>query len=51
MVFKLSLDGEDQLAMVKDLTTDPVTQELVHIDLYRVLEDHVLEVDVPFRTR
>jgi large subunit ribosomal protein L25 len=37
--------------MVKDLTTDPVTQELLHIDLYRILEDKVLEVNVPFRTQ
>ncbi len=50
VVFKLSLDGKDQLAMVKDLTTDPVTQELLHIDLYRILEDKVLDVNVPFRT-
>jgi len=50
VVFKLSLDGKDELAMVKDLTTDPVTQELLHIDLYRILEDKVLEVNVPFRT-
>jgi len=48
VVFKLSVDGKDQLAMVKDLTTDPVTQELLHIDLYRILEDKVLEVNVPF---
>lgn len=50
VVFKLSVEGKDELAMVKDLTTDPVTQELLHIDLYRILEDKVLEVDVPFRT-
>lgn len=51
VVFKLSLDGKDELAMVKDLTTDPVTQELLHIDLYRILEDKVLEVNVPFRAK
>ncbi len=50
VVFKLSLDGKDQLAMVKDVSTDPVTQELLHIDLYRILEDKVLDVNVPFRT-
>ena len=50
VVFKLSVDGKDELAMVKDLATDPVTQELLHIDLYRVFEDKVLEVDVPFHT-
>ena len=50
VVFKLSVDGKDELAMVKDLTTDPVTQELLHIDLYRIVEDKALEVNVPFRT-
>ena len=50
VVFKLSLDGKDQLAMVKEVTTDPVTQELLHIDLYRIIEDKELEVNVPFRT-
>ena len=47
VVFKLSVDGKDELAMVKDVSTDPVTQELLHIDLYRVFEDKVIEVNVP----
>ncbi len=50
VVFKLSVGGEEQLAMVKDVTTDPVTQELLHVDLYRVFEDKELEVNVPFYT-
>jgi large subunit ribosomal protein L25 len=49
-VFKLSVGGKDELAMVKDVTTDPVTQALLHIDLYRVFEDKQIEVNVPFRT-
>ncbi len=51
VVFKLSVDGKDELAMVKDLETDPVTRELLHIDLYRVFEDKVLEVNVPLRAQ
>jgi len=50
VVFKLSVGGKDELAMVKDVTTDPVSQELLHVDLYRVFEDKVLEIDVPFHT-
>ncbi len=50
-VFKLVVDGKDHLAMVRDVTTDPVTQELLHVDLYRVLEDKVLEINVPLRAR
>jgi large subunit ribosomal protein L25 len=51
VVFKLSVGGKDELAMVKDVTTDPVSQELLHVDLYRVFEDKILEVDVPLHTR
>ena len=50
VVFKLSVGGKEELAMVKDVTTDPVSQELLHVDLYRVFEDKQLEVDVPFHT-
>ena len=51
VVFKLAVGGKDELAMVKDVTTDPVSQELLHVDLYRVFEDKELHVDVPFHTR
>ena len=51
VVFQLSVDGKDELAMVKDVTVDPVSQELLHVDLYRVFEDKELEVDVPFHTQ
>ena len=50
VVFQLSVGGKDELAMVKDVTVDPVSQELLHVDLYRVFEDKELEIDVPFRT-
>lgn len=50
VVFKLSVGGKDELAMAKDVATDPVTQELLHIDLYRILEDQELEIDVPLHT-
>jgi large subunit ribosomal protein L25 len=51
VVFKLSVDGKDELAMAKDVSTDPVTQELLHVDLYRVFEEKVLEVNVPFHAQ
>ncbi len=50
VVFKLSVGGNEELAMVKDVTTDPVSQELLHVDLYRVFEDKQLEIEVPFHT-
>jgi large subunit ribosomal protein L25 len=36
--------------MAKDVATDPVTMDLLHIDLYRIFEDQELEVEVPFHT-
>ena len=50
VVFKLVVDGKDELAMVREVTTDPVSQELLHVDLYRVFEDKELELQVPFHT-
>ncbi|MGB8225183.1 MAG: 50S ribosomal protein L25/general stress protein Ctc [Polyangiales bacterium] len=50
VVFKLSVDGKEELAMAKDVATDPVTMDLLHIDLYRIFEDQELEVEVPFHT-
>jgi large subunit ribosomal protein L25 len=48
VVFKLNVDGKEELAMIRDVTIDPVTQHLLHVDLYRVFEDKELEIDVPF---
>ena len=48
VVFKLTIEGKEELAMVKDVTTDPVSQELLHVDLYRVFEDKELDIKVPF---
>lgn len=50
VVFKLLVDGKEELAMVREVSTDPVTQHLVHVDLYRVFEDKELELEVPLHT-
>ena len=49
-VFTLKVDGKDELAIVKDVATDPLTRQLLHVDLYRVFEDQELDVKVPLRT-
>jgi large subunit ribosomal protein L25 len=46
-VFTLSIDGKDQLAMVKSFEYHPVTRELEHADLYTVTVDHAIRVEVP----
>lgn len=50
VVFKVSVNGKEELAMVREVSTDPVTQELVHVDLYRVFEDKELDIEVPLHT-
>ncbi len=49
-VFALTVGGTEELAMVRDLSTDPVTRQLLHVDLYRVFEDKEIEVNIPFHT-
>jgi large subunit ribosomal protein L25 len=41
--------GERQPAIVRDIQFDPVSDEPVHFDLYRVEEGQIISVDVPVR--
>jgi large subunit ribosomal protein L25 len=50
VVFTLSFDGKDLLAMVKDLTVDPVTRVILHADFLRVTEDRPIDIVVPVTT-
>jgi large subunit ribosomal protein L25 len=50
VVFSLSFDGKDLLAMVRDLAVDPVTRQILHADFYRVTEDLEVNVVVPVTT-
>lgn len=46
-VFTLSIDGKDQLAMVKSFEYHPLTRELEHADFYTVTVDRAIRVEVP----
>lgn len=46
-LFKVGYDSELLDAMIKDLQTDPVSDELLHVDLIRISMDKVLRVSVP----
>ncbi len=46
-VVELSLDGEKQLALVKDLQRHPVSRVLLHVDFLAVTAGEKVEVDVP----
>ena len=46
-VLTLELGGKKQLALVKDIQTNPLTRIIEHIDLLRVKADQKVEVEVP----
>lgn len=52
-VFFLHLAGTDQKrhAMIKDLTVDPITRKMKHVDFIRVLMDETVTVAVPIHTK
>lgn len=48
-VFKLDLDGRDELALVKDLQFGVLGDDVIHIDFARVNLDEVVEVALTLR--
>ncbi len=46
----LSYKGENQLVFAQDIQFHPVTDEAIHLDLYRVEENQLIRVSVPVRT-
>jgi large subunit ribosomal protein L25 len=51
-IINLAIDGgkKTRAAMIKELQTDPVSQNLLHIDFYEVSMDRKLKVNVPVIT-
>lgn len=43
----LDIDGDQLLAVVKDLQRHPVRRDVIHVDFMRVTEDQMIEVEVP----
>src|SRR5215212_7557223 len=48
-VFLLKMTGSDQQrhAMIKDVTIDPISRKMMHIDFVRVVMDEIVRVTVP----
>lgn len=48
-IVSLTLDGEDQpvQTLVREIQTDPLRPDLLHVDFYRIQEGMEVEVDVP----
>jgi large subunit ribosomal protein L25 len=47
----LGLEGESSRVMLKEYQIDPVTQQLLHADFYRVAMDKAITVTVPITLR
>jgi large subunit ribosomal protein L25 len=43
----LTIDGDTQLTIVKDLQRDPVKRQVTHVDFIRISRDEAITVDVP----
>lgn len=46
-IFKVAMDSGTQNVMIKDIQTDPVTDEILHTDLIQIAMDKVVQVSVP----
>jgi large subunit ribosomal protein L25 len=46
-LFKVGLDGETWDAMIKALQVDPVSDELLHVDLIQISMDKAVHVSIP----
>ena len=45
-IFKVSFNSENRDVMIKELQIDPVTDELIHVDLYQIAMDKTIRVSV-----
>lgn len=52
MILKLAIEdmGSDDTVMVKELQTDPVSNNPLHVDFYKVAMDQKIRVNVPVQT-
>jgi large subunit ribosomal protein L25 len=46
-VFRLNIDGSDDLVMVKEIQRDPVQRTPIHVDLLRIDAKQSISVEVP----
>ncbi len=49
-VFRLNVDGTDDLVMVKEIQRDPVHRTPIHVDFLRIDAKQSISVDVPIHT-
>ena len=48
-VFDLDIDGNPEKVLPREIAYDPVSDEPIHIDFIRIIEDSVLNIEIPVR--
>src|SRR5210317_1567183 len=48
---ELDIDGTKERAILKDVQFDPVTDEIIHVDFLRLIENVPVKIEVPIRFR
>jgi len=46
-IVKLSIDGKEYQAILKDLQFHPVTDKIIHVDFIQVSEDKKIDISIP----
>ncbi len=46
-IFKIALDGQERNVMIKDIQVNPVTDEILHVDLLQIAMDRPIRVAIP----
>jgi len=46
-IFRVSIDSKTQNAMIKEIQTDPVSDEILHTDLIQIAMDKAVQISVP----
>jgi large subunit ribosomal protein L25 len=50
-IIELEIDGAKHKCILKDLQFHPVTDQLLHVDLLRIIDGHPIKVEIPIRTK
>jgi ribosomal protein L25, Ctc-form len=48
-IINLTIDGKSEMAVIREVQFHPVTDEVLHIDFYRVTEDKPVVIEVPVK--
>ena len=49
VMFEIAMENELDTVRIKDLQKDPVTNQIIHIDMHKVEANKIVEAEVPLR--